>query len=380
MNTSFDWASWPLVLKAASGVTAIALIGTVLLLLRIMQLRTRYLNRLATEAVVLEHWRPLLLKVIMGEILNPLPVPQTNEREPLLILWNQLQDGLRGTAKNPLFSLAWQLNFHDHAWGLVAKKNTDQRMLGLATLGHLAQPQDWERFLPIVKEPDALISLAAARALLKADGIRAVPIIIEQYLAHQNWPAARVATVLRNANPESITLALVKIIQSLPSEQQVRLVPLTRLADGQGQRVISILLACSDHPGVLAASLALAQGPVSYKRILELTHHSNSQVRAYAAKALSNTSAINDEQTTQQTLFRLLSDSQWAVRHRAAQTVVAQPLFDDIHLQAWLTQLKDPFAKDILIHAFAQVRENHDAREISRAAPVTGAAALVGAV
>jgi HEAT repeat protein len=379
-NIFSSWATWPLVLRVAVCVSVLALASSALLLLWVIHTRRFFAKQDKTEQLVLNTWRPLLIKVAMGEMVYPLPSPSKKEREPLLYLWNQLQDGLRGTAKHSLFSLAWQLGFSRFAWQLVNSKNKARKILGLATLGHLAQARDWERLLPVLKEKNAPVSLAAARALHQVDSLRAVPLIINQFLAHKRWPAASVATILKEADAAQVASALVQIIQSLPAEQQIRLIPLTRLAEGQGQRVISILLACSEEPNILAAALALVRGPTSYPKVIALTKHGNAQVRAYAAKALAQTTPLAQEKQTNQVLFSLLSDSQWSVRHRAAQTVVAQPFYTKAHLQLWLSQLKDEFAKDILLHAWAQARQDYEMREVRRSAPVMNESSLVGAI
>jgi hypothetical protein len=368
------------VLRLAGCVSLIAFATTTLLLLWVVQTRQHFARHDKIEQQVLNTWRPLFNQVAMGQMVYPLRHPTKNEREPLLYLWNQLQDGLRGTAKHNLFSLAWQLGFSGLAWQLVNSKDTARKILGLATLGHLAQARDWDRLLPLLKVKNALVSLAAARALHQVDSVRSVALIINQFLAHKRWPAASVATILKQADAAQVASALVQIIQSLPAEQQIRLIPLTRLAEGQGQRVISILLACSDEPSILAAALARVRGPTSYSKVVELTKHGNVQVRAYAAKALAQTTPLAQEKQTNQVLFSLLSDSQWSVRHRAAQTVVAQPFYTKAHLQLWLSQLKDEFAKDILLHAWAQARQDYEMREVRRSAPVMNESSLVGAI
>ncbi len=381
MSSIFSrWDAWPLVLQVAIVVTVFSLTISTLLLFWVVCTRRYFASQEETQLRVLNTWRPLLIKAAMGEMVYPLPRPSQNECEPLLYLWNKLQDGLKGSAKHSLFSLAWQLGFSGFAWQLVNSKDIAKKVLGLATLGHLAQPRDWDNLLPVLKDKNAPVSLAAARALRQVDSLRSVPVIINQFLLQKRWPAASVATILREADAAQVASSLVQIIQSLPVDQQLRLIPLTRLADGQGQRVISILLACSEDPNILAAALALVRGPTSYLRVLALTKHQNSQVRSYAAKALGQTTPLANAKQTNYALFGLLSDLQWAVRHRAAQTIVAQPFYTKAHLELWLKQLQDDFAKDILLHAWAQSRKDYVLREVRRSAPLVHETSLVGAI
>ncbi len=380
LSINFDWATLPAVLKLGIVLSVISLGLTLALMLRVVQLRAKNWRRSQIQLEVQTYWRDLLFRCVMGEMLYPMPTLRVIEREPLLLLWNQMQDSLRGHAKQRLFALAWQLGLHDNAWTLISSSNRDSQILGLATLGHLAQILDWLKLLPYIHKTDPQISLAAARALIKANPSAAVPLVIEQFLLHLNWPAARVATVLRDADPAEVAQALVQVIQSKTVNEQLRLIPLTQLADNQGQRVLAILLCCSEHPAVLAASLAKVRGEASFSRVLQLTSHPDVQVRRYAAKALHATSGADQFTAKKKALSALLTDSEWAVRYSAAQSIVANLQFDVKELNQWLEATTDLYAKEILNRAWLEACSSLDARGRSRAVVTSNADSIIGVI
>ena len=328
----------------------LALVLTLVLLAQVLSLRRRSSRRADNQAATLGRWRPVLLRAAMGDKVLPLVLP-VHEREALLLLWNQLQDGLRGHAHQGLNSLGTQIGLHELALRFAARRSGGLRLLGLRTLGHLGDVRDWPRLDALLGDPRSVISLAAARALLRIDARRAAPRVLDEFLGRSDWPAPRLATLLREAGPELIGAALAQRLLGAPPFQQVRLLPLARVTEAPGSgSVIEALLASATEPAVLSATLQQIQGPASLGRVRELCGHADWQVRSYAALALGRQGVAVDRKR----LVAMMSDREWWVRYRAAQALLALPGVDAVAIEALRAALTDRYARDMLAQVLAE--------------------------
>ena len=339
-----------LALRAVLAMGLLALFLTLALVAQVLSMRSSSARRLANQAKTLARWRPVLLRAAMGDKLLPLALPK-HEREALMLLWNQLQDGLRGRAHQGLNSLATQLGLHELALRLAARRSGGLRLLGLRTLGHLGDVRDWPRLEALLADPRSVISLAAARALLRIDARRAAPRVLDEFLGRSDWPVPRLATLLREAGPDLILPALTERLLGTPPFQQVRLLPIARVTEAPGSgSLIEALLASATEPAVLSATLQQVHGPASIARVRELCTHADWQVRSYAALALARQGAAEDRKR----LVGMLSDREWWVRYRAAQALLALPGVDAITLEALGAALTDRYARDMLTQVLAE--------------------------
>ena len=337
-------------LRVVLGLGVLALVLTLGLMAQVLTMRSRSARRLANQAKTLARWRPVLLRAAMDDKLLPLALPP-HEHEALLLLWNQLQDGLRGRAHQGLNSLATQLGLHEHALRFAARRSGGLRLLGLRTLGHLGDVRDWPRLDALLGDPRPVISLAAARALLRIDARRAAPRVLDEFLGRSDWPVPRLATLLREAGPEMIGAALTERLLGTSPFQQVRLLPLARVTEAPGSgSVIEALLASATEPAVLSASLQQVHGPASLARVRELCGHADWQVRSYAALAIGRQGAAADRKR----LIAMLSDGEWWVRYRSAKALLALPGVDGVALEALGAALTDRYARDMLTQVIAE--------------------------
>lgn len=338
-----------LALRVALALGAIAFAVTCSLTLQVLMLRGLAVRRRGAHAAVIERWRPRLLQAAAsGEAAVPAPLA-AREREPLLLLWNRLQDGLRGRAHDSLNAWAVSMGLADLARRYASQQRGARRLLGLRTLGHLGRPEDWERLAALLADPRSQVSLAAARALLRVDPGKAAPLVLDQFLARTDWPVPQLGTLLREAGADAIGFALAERLLENPPAQQVRLLPLARVTEAPGRgSVIEAVLAIATEPAVLSATLQQVHGPASRPRVQALCAHADWQVRSYAALALGRLGDARDRPL----LVRLLSDREWWVRYRAASALLDLPGVDAVAAEALAAALTDRFARDIL----AQVR------------------------
>jgi HEAT repeats len=339
-------------LRLAFAVGAISLVVAVGLALQVLLMRVRAQRRLREIDALHERWRPLLARAALGESnLGALPALARADRAPLLLLWNQLQDGLRGAAHESLNQLAERLGLHRDARAWAERGRLGRRVIGLATLGHLGQPDDWRALHRALVDPRTLVSVGAARALIQIHPGHAAPAVLEQYLRRPDWPAPRLGTLLRHAGAEAVAPPLNALLLAAPPEQQLRLLPLLRFAESPtSASVVYRLIETSREPRVLSAALRLLHGPEALPRVRALAAHADALVRSAAAVALSQVGGAAERPM----LAALMSDRDWWVRYRAAQALLRLPGSDPVVIGALREALQDRYARDMLDHVLAE--------------------------
>lgn len=351
-NSVFSAVGDDHLLRLALAMAAMSLLVTVGLLVQVLSLRVLASRANRRQAEVAARWRPVLVAVAAGETLPQPPLPSA-QRVPLMQLWAQLQDGLRGPSHERLVALAAALGFGQRARRWLHSVRDRRRVLALAVLAHLAEPRDAAALQPLLDDHEPEVSLLAARALLRVDSAATCAQVLDRYLQRPDWPLAQVGTLLmRAADPRSAAM-LADRLDRADAPALLRLLPLVGVVQGpETDAAVGRLLQRASDPEVLAAALALARGPEPQDRVRELSRHADWRVRSAAAQALGRVGGQLDRRE----LVSLLSDPQWWVRYRAAQTLLGLPGFDAVDQQALAAGLHDRFARDILAQVQAEQR------------------------
>jgi hypothetical protein len=331
-----------------AGLVAMAL--TAALGLQIMWLRYAKLRRDRRAARCLTTWRPILYAAALGEGPATPPLAAADE-STFLLLWNQLQDGLRGPSRSGLNAVARAVDARAMALRRLARGSTLDRLLALRTLGYLGQAEDFARLLGFLDERRLPLCLAAARALVHVDPARGTDLLWARLRERPDWPVAQVAAVLRDADPARLASRFIDTAPALSPQELQRLLPLlTLLDDASADVVVSNLLAGSDDPESLAGALKHVRSPSLLLHVVHLSRHPAWPVRVQAAAALGRMGSRGERDL----LVRLLGDPQWWVRYRAAQSLLGGRFGGREELAALGESLPDRFARDIVSHVLAE--------------------------
>jgi HEAT repeat protein len=325
---------------------------TVALALQVLVMRERIVRRERRRERVFATWRPVLFERLLGgaPALPPLPV---GDEEDLLLLWNQLQDGVRGEARGRLNALAEAVGAPAAARRLLARGTALGRLLAIRTLGQLGRAGDYDDVVRYLDERASYLCLAAARALVHIDPRRAPDDVLRRLPERPDWPVSLFATALSEANPERLAAQLRALQGRLPAAELARLLPLTSLLPEQiADGFLGDLLSTSAHPEALCAALRAVRGPALRDQVRRACAHPVWAVRTQAAAALGRIGEPEDLGP----LLALLRDPQWWVRYRAAQALTSGRFGSAAEIVALADRLQDRFARDIVAHALAEVR------------------------
>ena len=345
----FDAISDP-ALRLAAGVGLTALALTAAMALAVVGMRVHAVRSRLRHDRAVQRWRPLLVQVAAGDDCDPPPL-QRREAVPVLLLWNQMQESLRGAAHQRLNEFGERIGLYALAQRLESQAAVSSRVLGDAALGHFAKLADWQRLDQGMRELDTPASLAAARALLRIDAAAAAEGVFERYLQHSDWPAPRVGTLLRESPHEAIAEPLARRLMEGKLYDRLRLLPLLRFAEvPNSHSLLDRLVQTSQEPQVLSIALRQLQGPVALADVRRLAGHADPLVRSAAAQALGRIGNAADENR----LIDLMGDANWWVRYRAAQSLVAMPRVDADDMVQLRRLISDRYARDILDQVLAE--------------------------
>lgn len=324
--------------------------GSLALSVYIALLRFRLGRRRHYEDLCVARWRPLLLEAVDAV---PMQLPALASRDwfSFLCLWNQFQESLRGPARHRLKAVALRLRTDVAARSLVEGGNVRMQFIGVATLGHLGDQESWPMLEKLALGPHAELSLAAARALVQIDAVRAMDLLPPYFAERDDWPLSRLESLLAEADPTVTTLPLVTTIDFAPSSQLPKLIALLDSTDAALARPkIRELLRRTDDVDILSACLKSRHLPPEPGLIERFTRHASWQVRTQAARAMGFAARPGDEKT----LIGMLGDPVWWVRYRAAQALVSLPFLTREDLWRLRFVVTDRFARNMLDQAVAE--------------------------
>jgi hypothetical protein len=341
----------------AVGSSVVAGAATVVLFGWVVFLRWRLIASRRREADFIARWREPLARVALtcGDGDAPtdigMPVLEPSDRNFFLHEWNVIHDCLRGEATIGLNRLGFELEIDRIAWRMLHRGRLGEKLLAIATLGHLRDVEAWDAIAAHLNADNTLISLMAAKALTNIDAERAVPMIIPLITARNDWAAARVASLLREAGPEATSRRLARaILNGTLDEAEILIQYLPTVYRSVATDVVHEMLRRPVDDRVTAVCLRVVDNPLELPLVRSLTRHPRWHIRMRAAVVLGRMGYRQDKKY----LIRLLSDTEWWVRYRSAQALSRLPFVGRAQLLRIRNSIDDRFGRDMLDQVLAE--------------------------
>jgi hypothetical protein len=321
-----------------------------LIMLQICFLRLLLIYRRRRVARLHAEWEPLLVESLEQ---TPASLPRVSplDRFELLVLWNYLQESLRDEAIENLNAAARAVKLDRYALDLLEHKNLRKKLLAIQTLGWLREISAGEKLRDLANNDDPVLSLCAARALLRIDGKRALSFVLPLVARRADWSFSLVGGMLKDAGADLISEPLARSVLLIPAEQTPRMLRLLELAHPQAV-VPSVrkLLAESSDLETITACLRILQDPEDLPTVRELLKDERWQVRLQAAVCLGKIGVSEDEAR----LVHACGDLEWWVRYRAAQALSSLPFVSPERLSEIGENHQNEFARDIIRQVIAE--------------------------
>ncbi|MDF3125280.1 HEAT repeat domain-containing protein [Rheinheimera sp. 1928-s] len=341
--------------------SAVLLLMTLLLLVLTLFMHYERRQRDKSRQQATEQWTPILFSWIYSPDENTGPLPQlTAEGFGFVVqLWLQLEQTVRGSASSRLAELAQQLNLIPVMKQWLHGYSTDKKLTAIMALGIVQEKSAFADLIPHVLDKRTIFSLVAARALLAIDPKLGLPVILSQ-IHRDDWSVSRLAGLLVRLPHDLLVRSITECAEKATAKELRRLIKLMHiLSPIDSQPLIQqALVHYPDEMELLTTAFACAVSPDLLPLLRQQVDNPQWEVRVQLAKALARLGDSSDGPL----LLKMLSDSSWWVRYRAAQSLVALPGVEGEQLQQWQQQLTDPFAIAILL----QVKEEQQRQQQGR--------------
>ena len=321
-----------------------------LMMLLILLLREIVLHRERAHARAVALWRQVIVPHPDPE---PSAIPQLASRDlaGFLEVWNAVHEPLRGQTTSFLARIASEVGLERRLLPRLSRGTFHSRLVTMIAIGHVKNPENFERLRKFIDDRNPTVSLCAARTLMHIDPARAVSQFVPRIVSRGDWSQGSIASILAETNAEQVTQELSGVTLQANVEIAPRLVRfLAGVSPEAAEPVIRKMLGSATDERLISTCLQVMTNRNDLDCVRPLLSHERWHVRMQAAVTLGRLGVPGDDQR----LIALLTDRQWWVRYRAAQALLKLD-FVGRHTLAGLREAHaDAYARDIIGHVLKE--------------------------
>lgn len=333
---------------------AIALLSLILVV-RVSRLRAIAERREAQLRRFQAQWKPIL----DGPPRHRESLPSILEPDVLawMQMWNFAQEAAYGqpggsVKRDYLNDIALRRNMLARALLFTQRRDIMERLQAVTMLGHLRESAAAMALRELCDSPNALVSVAAARALLQTDPLFATR-FVSMMVERADWSAGKLVSIVREER-DALSTPLIECCEGGTYAAARVLMPYLQYLKPEDAlpTVRRLIETCGDLETLTSALKVLARVGTAEDAALAvaLTAHENWRIRVQAANALAALGA----ESSAGVLAAMLSDTHWWVRYRAAQALGRLADRCDVDLNAILQERDDRFARETLTQVIAE--------------------------
>ncbi len=326
-------------------------IASLLLLIAILLIRQWVARGERIHRRAAEQWRKILLEAASGAPVTAPSLPRSEE-PGFFDVWNELHDasGETAAAHQGMARVAAQVGLEDRLYRAIGQGAFHNRIMAIIAAGHLKSDKPFDKLAGLLGDNSPIVSLSAARALMKIDPERAVRLVVPRIVDRNDWVDGGIAQMLGEAGPELVGPELSVTTLQVNDSVASRLVRfLAGIDPNAAMPVIHKILAEAHDEHLVSTCLQVMSDGTELDAVRNLLRHPRWHVRMHAATAVGRFGVPQDVHNLQP----LLEDPQWWVRYRSAQAL-RKLVGAGEDMQRIRDGLSDRFARDILEHVIAE--------------------------
>ncbi len=325
-------------------VMSLLLLAAVLVLRQVAQRRER--NHLRATAL----WKKVLADALQAAPASSPPLPW-RDMTGFMDAWNELHDGLGAADDAGLRRVADQVDLAPKLERMLDRGNFHDRVMAIIAIGYLRSPSSFGRLEQLVGDASPIISISAARAMMRTDAARAVQQVVPQIESRQDWVDGGIAQMLNEVAPDAVKDELGAAALRANDDVASRLVRfLAGVSEEAATPVIGKILAEPHDEHLVSTCLQVMNDAVDLDKVRPLLAHERWHVRMHAAAAIGRLGDAGDAPA----LKPLLADPQWWVRYRTAQALEHLLRGEVRQLEQVRDTQEDRYARDILTQVMAE--------------------------
>ena len=298
-----------------------------------------------------ERWRAILVDAAHGRDV-PAPKLPRSELSGFIDVWNELHDAsnVAPDAHAGMVRVAEQVGLEDQLYHSIDHGNFHNRVMAIVATGHLRSARHFEKLARLLSDNSPIVSISAARAMMKIDPAHAVQLVVPKIVDRKDWVDGGVAQVLHEAGAKLVAPELSSATLQVNDDVASRLVRfLAGIDPAAATPVIRKILDEAHDEHLVSTCLQVMTDGSDLAVVRPLLQHPRWHVRMHAASAVGKFGGQGDLAGLQP----LLADAQWWVRYRTAQAI--QKLAGAPgEVERIRDGQQDRFARDILDHVIAE--------------------------
>lgn len=338
-------------LQIAFWLCVISTVISIAILLEVTWLRFNKIHQDNCHKLFIKTWQPVLLQRALGERVA-LPTLEARDVDRFLILWLHFQESLLGEPRDYLNAVIHEVGLSEELKRRLFKGSVSDRMVAITSFGYLRDGRMWNELENLVHSPILVLSISSARALASIDPTKAAPILFPVIAERRDWPAQKVARILKDS-PEVFTTSFLEFVEKAMRENQPYLIRLLRLLHvqqlNQSPLYIREILSHSDDAELVLAALKLVREPRDLDLVRRHLSDDSWRVKVQAVKVLG---LLGDKEDVN-SLTTLLYSKDWWLRYRAASSISLMPFLQKIDFEKIKSGLTDPYAREMFEYAIA---------------------------
>lgn len=323
-------------------------VASVLLLIAVLVLRQVAQRRERNHLRAAKFWHGVLAEA-MREVPSRVPELAAGDMTGFVEAWNELHDGPGGADSPGMLAVAEQVGLAPKLERVVERGRFHDRVMGIIAIGYLRSASSFDRLARLIDDASPIVSISAARALMRIDPQRAVQQVVPQIVSRHDWVDGGIAQMLNEAGPDAVKDELGAAALRANDEVAPRLVRfLAGVSPDAAAPVIARILAEPHDEHLVSTCLQVLAEAGDLDKARPLLAHDRWHVRMHAAAAIGRLGGPADADA----LLPLLADPQWWVRYRTAQAL--QHLLAAERLAQVRDAQQDRYARDILTQVMAE--------------------------
>jgi hypothetical protein len=338
-------------IELAKSVSAVTFCTSLIILAAVLMLRFLRNRRSHRETLFQESWKTLFAATINGQLPPDIPAVAPVYAMPFYRLWTHFHESLRGDARERLCRLMYSAGGGKIALKWLHGFSVRKKLMAVVVLGYLKEKSTCRTMRQLVRKKNTLLSLVAARALLRIDPDAGLPFLMPLMVTRTDWSPE----FIKNALKEIPQDALVDVMGPAMEKTSDAIIPrligyLEVCAYEKSVPIVRKLVQRKRSPEVIVACLDFFRDPRDIAHVMKFAGHPAWTVRRSVAGALERFGT----DTELDVLIGMLADPEWEVRYRAAQSLLKLPFADKNRILAMKEEDTDPRIRAILSQVLAE--------------------------
>lgn len=341
-----------LMIRLAIWAGIIVTLASLLLFVLILWMRRVARRRELNHLRAMEKWREIL---VQSKSVPPVNVPplQAKELSGFVDVWNELHDADDGSGGAGMRQVATAIGLSAKLANALQlhKSSFHDRVMAIIAMGYMHDAANFDLLKAQVSDHSPIISISAARAMMRVNPERAVGEVMPMIVSRQDWVDGGVAQMLVEAGPDAVAEELSVATLNANEALAPRLVRfLADVSPEAAARVVRTILGRGGDEHLISTCLQELVESADLDKVRPLLSHTRWHVRMHASAAIGRLGQRDDVPL----LAPLLADAEWWVRYRTAQALERLLHTDTAALARLRDSQEDRFARDILGQVLAE--------------------------